>query len=158
MKRNYRSLAAEMNTLSGIEQRIVETVTFAKWLRIQLQRNFNLIVTRHLDRVASEFMASTGRRLYVRQIARGIYRQLSDDNGQATTLGIGVAAALTIIAVNLITNMVFIFSEVTDPATRSHDFLLFSTAAVGVFLFYGFIWLRIGAQAIHQLRLRKQLA
>lgn len=154
MKRNYRNFATEMNDLSGIEQRIVETVTLTKWLRTQLHRNFNLIITRRLDRVASEFQATTGRRLYVRQIAHGVYRQLADDNGQATTLGIAVAAALTVLAVNLITSMVFFFTDIADPVTRSHDMILFSSMAVVVFLVYGLIWLRIGAQTIYRLRQR----
>lgn len=156
MKRNYRNFATEMNDLSGIEQRIVETVTLTKWLRTQLHRNFNLIITNRLDRVASEFQATTGRRLYVRQIAHGVYRQLADEGGQATTLGIAVAAALTIIAVNLITSMVFLFSDVADPVMRAQDMVFFSSVAAVVFLVYGVIWLRIGAQTIH--RMRRQTA
>lgn len=156
MKRNYRVFAEEIQHLSGIEQRIVQTVTLTKWLRTQLRRHFNLIITNRLDHVAADFQASTGQRLYVRQIARGIYRQLSDDNGQATTLGIGVAAALTILAVNLITNMVFLFSDVGDPIMRAQDLTFYSSVAVGVFLIYGVIWLRIGAQTIS--KLRRQIA
>jgi hypothetical protein len=154
VKRNYRVFAAEIRDLSSIEQRIVQTVTLTKWLRTQLHRNFNLIITRRLDRVASEFQAATGQRLYVRQIARGVYRQLTDEGGQATTLGIAVAAALTVLAVNLITSMVFFFTDIADPVTRSHDMILFSSLAIVVFLVYGTIWLRIGAQTVYRLRQR----
>ncbi len=154
MKRNYRSFAAEIRDLSTVEQRIVQTVTLTKWLRTQLHRNFNLIITRNLGRVASEFQVATGRRLYVRQIAHGIYRQLSDDGGQATTLGIAVAAVLTLFAVNAISSMVFTFSDVPDPIIRSHDLTMFSALAVGVFMVYGAIWLRIGAQVMRRARQR----
>lgn len=97
-------------------------------------------------------MTATGQRLFVRQIATGIYRRLADDRGQATTLGIAVAAALTVVVVNLITSMVFFFTDIADPVTRSHDLVLFSSVAVGVFLLYGLIWLRIGAQTIARMR------
>lgn len=120
------------------------------------QARSGIIVTRHLDQRALEHQATTGQRLFVQQIARGVYRQISDDNGQATTLGIGVAAALTILAVNLITNMVFLFSDVGDPIMRAQDLTFYSSVAVGVFLIYALIWLRIGAQTIS--KLRRQIA
>lgn len=118
----------------------------------------DIIITRHLSARADEYLTATGQRLFVRQIATGIYRRLADDRGQATTLGIFVAASFTVFAISLISSMVFFFSDVPDPATRNHDFMLFSIAAVVVFLIYGAIWLRIGVQTIQRLRLRRQLA
>lgn len=112
----------------------------------------DIIITRNLAHRADEFMAATGRRLFVRQLTAGVYRRLADDRGQATTLGIAVAAALTIVAVNLITSMVFLFSDVPDPVTRAQDMVFFSSVAAVVFLVYGVIWLRIGAQTIHRMR------
>lgn len=116
----------------------------------------DIIITRNLAHRADEFMAATGRRLFVRQLTTGVYRRLADDRGQATTLGIAVAAALTVLAVNLITSMVFLFSDVPDPVTRAQDMVFFSSVAAVVFLVYGVIWLRIGAQTIH--RMRRQTA
>lgn len=116
----------------------------------------DIIITRNLAHRADEFMAATGRRLFVRQLTTGVYRRLADEGGQATTLGIAVAAALTILAVNLITNMVFLFSDVGDPIMRAQDLTFYSSVAVGVFLIYALIWLRIGAQTIS--KLRRQIA
>lgn len=116
----------------------------------------DIIITRNLAHRADEFMAATGRRLFVRQLTAGVYRRLADDRGQATTLGIAVAAALTIVVINLITSMVFFFTDIADPITRSHDLVLFSSVAVGVFLIYALIWLRIGVQTIS--RARRQMA
>lgn len=114
----------------------------------------DIIITRNLAHRADEFMAATGRRLFVRQLTTGVYRRLADDRGQATTLGIAVAAALTIVVINLITSMVFFFTDIADPVTRSQDLVLFSSVAVGVFLIYAIIWLRIGVQTIGRMRQR----
>lgn len=155
MKRIFRTLEYSAREL---HHTATERLEILKDVNSRLPRQWgkggNLIITPRLESVAADFMAATGQRLYVRQIARGIYRQLSDEQGQAKPLGIGVAAALTILAVNLITNMVFLFSDVGDPITRAQDLTFYSSVAVGVFLIYALIWLRIGAQTISKLRQR----
>ncbi len=116
----------------------------------------DIIITRNLAHRADEFMAATGRRLFVRQVATGIYRRLADDRGPATPLGIAVAALLTIAASYGIVGMALAFSSGPNPTIASENALIFGSAAAAFLLTYAVIWLRIGVQTIN--RARTQMA
>ncbi len=112
----------------------------------------DIIITRNLSRRADEFMAATGQRLYVRQIARGVYRQISDEHGQAKPLGILLAAVLTLLASAWLINLAVFFMAAAPASIAA----FFPAITIVCLLIYAYVWLVVGAQAVQ--RIRRQTA